>query len=533
MKKHQIKQGLLLCLALLIGGSALFKIVHVPKVNEPSKPIESVEQIELIQRKSEQPQNLVLGESLADISYMSDDNKPFSLSEWQGNYIVLMYWASWNHTCQETLAQLPLLQKAAESQQNVKLLLVNALDGEKETLEQAQTYLKEKQIDVPVVYDDKNQMYEKWGIKKLPTTLILSPNSQVLAIFPNKIEASSFQSMLDYVQEGYTMPTYTFLTEQMMNKEGGIYTTLQATNDPHPTNHDVLSESQGLMMEYALIQKDQDLFDQVFGYAQKYLSKDGLFLWYNAADGQPTSNAFIDDLRIYGALLQAQKQWGGYEQELAALEKALCQYNLNDQGWVDFYDFKQKKQSDTFSLCYGDLKTLETLAQRTGNETLYSQTKQQILNGYISDDFPLFYASWSYKENAYSQEPLHMGEAMVTLYHLAKANLLPKTSEMWLEEQLENKGLFAMVQIDGKVVEGSGYESTGVYALAALIGMECQNARITTLAIDRMNHLRIFDETSPYDGAFGESDGSGIYSFDQCLALKAYACLNQMVLNMR
>ena len=70
-----------------------------------------------------------------------------------------------------------------------------------------------------------------------------------------------------------------------------------------------------------------------------------------------------------------------------------------------------------------------------------------------------------------------------------------------------------------------GYESTGIYALTAMIGMECNNSEMVTLSIARMNEFRIFDSANRYNGAFGNADGSGIYSFDQCMALKAYALL--------
>ncbi|WP_294407159.1 glycoside hydrolase family 8 [uncultured Clostridium sp.] len=39
--------------------------------------------------------------------------------------------------------------------------------------------------------------------------------------------------------------------------------------------------------------------------------------------------------------------------------------------------------------------------------------------------------------------------------------------------------------------------------------------------------MKINDPENKYYGAFGNPDGSGIYSFDQCMALLAYAELEK------
>ncbi|MEW9992333.1 glycoside hydrolase family 8 [Clostridium butyricum] len=46
-------------------------------------------------------------------------------------------------------------------------------------------------------------------------------------------------------------------------------------------------------------------------------------------------------------------------------------------------------------------------------------------------------------------------------------------------------------------------------------------------AVIRMEKMKIDDLGNLYYGAFGNVDGSGIYSFDQCMALLAYAKLEK------
>ena len=46
-----------------------------------------------------------------------------------------------------------------------------------------------------------------------------------------------------------------------------------------------------------------------------------------------------------------------------------------------------------------------------------------------------------------------------------------------------------------------------------------------------MEKMRINNSTSEFNGAFGNPDGTGIYSFDQCMALLTYGSLDNKVEN--
>lgn len=484
---------------------------------------------ELSPRISYYPEALYLGQSLAEETLFRADGSTVKIGDIKGDYLILNFWGSWCKYCKTQLEQTNVYTKIAERYGNIPIVLVDKMDREKESVEQARQYLQEQQISVTNLFDQDMTLYQKLGLKRIPTTIILDKEGKVLFCYTGVIEnASQFEAMLSYAIQGYAAGTQEFVLQAMMNEQGGMYTEYPAeeSGSGHPAGKDVLSESQGLLMQYALAADKKELFDRVYRFAKQQMQAEGLFAWYVAEGEMAGSNAFLDDLRIYGALLEADKKWGGYEQDALEVGNALLQKNCSKEGFVSFYDFSSKRMGNEISLCYIDLETITQLTQQ-GNCPEMLQNMQQILqDGYISDEFPFYYGSYSYESGRYSQESLNMAEAMYTLYHLSKTGDLKESSENWILEQLQNGGIMARYTVDGEIVKDYGYESTGIYALAVLIGLNCKNEEMVTKALSRMEEIRIFDSSSFYNGAFGNIDGTGIYSFDQCVSLLAYQALD-------
>lgn len=499
------------------------------RTDEEESVLVAEETQELSPRISYYPEALYLGQSLAEETLFRADGSTVKIGDIKGDYLILNFWGSWCKYCKTQLEQTNVYTKIAERYGNIPIVLVDKMDREKESVEQAQQYLQEQQISVTNLFDQDMTLYQKLGLKRIPTTIILDKEGKVLFCYTGVIEnASQFEAMLSYAIQGYAAGTQEFVLQAMMNEQGGMYTEYPAeeSGSRHPAGKDVLSESQGLLMQYALAADEKELFDRVYRFAKQQMQAEGLFAWYVAEGEMAGSNAFLDDLRIYGALLEADKKWGGYEQDALEVGNALLQKNCSKEGFVSFYDFSSKRMGNEISLCYIDLETITQLTQQ-GNCPEMLQNMQQILqDGYISDEFPFYYGSYSYESGRYSQESLNMAEAMYTLYHLSKTGDLKESSENWILEQLRNGGIMARYTVDGEIVKDYGYESTGIYALAVLIGLNCKNEEMVTKALSRMEEIRIFDSSSFYNGAFGNIDGTGIYSFDQCVSLLAYQALD-------
>ncbi|MGN0144674.1 MAG: hypothetical protein ACI398_06795 [Clostridium sp.] len=332
---------------------------------------------------------------------------------------------------------------------------------------------------------------------------------------------------IENVKETSAYETEKFLRENMINDEGGINITLR--NYEGSSDETILSESQGIMLEYADIIGDEELFNSTLNYINKYMKNDKLIPWKVENNEASRVNAVIDDLRVYDALYDGVDKFHVKKNDLKEYSKNIYKYNVEDDNLVDCYDFENNQKSQRLTLCFGDFRALGKLwAENWRFKKVYNNALETVKNGYISDEFPLYYSWYNYVDGQYEKNDLNISEALVTVLHLSEIGEAEPETISWIKEQVKNGTLYGRYTIEGKVVEGYEYESTAAYALAALIGKEMKDADLINNAIKKMEQMKIKDTNNKYYGAFGNPDGSGIYSFDQCMALLAYGNLKMI-----
>ncbi len=470
-----------------------------------------------------------LYETLPEITFAGRDGEFHSMQEWLGQKVVLMVWASWCDDCAKQLSHMKEYEEMAQ-QYGVTFLYLNRTDGERETEVSAETYFDQLGLSGELYLDPGQQAYDQMGIHNTPTTLFLDEQGRVVSWYAYQIESPSvFEAHLESLTKGNAKITEEFIRRGLWEKEGGIYSYYQGS-DVELSGEEVLSESQGLMMLYAVEAGEQELFDQLYTYVQRQMQADNTSLasWKISDRKASNVNALLDDLRIYRALYQANQKWGGYETQLRTQEDLLGTYALYNGDYTDFYDVTSRKYAQRFTLCYGDLETMNLLAGRSELFTgALERARQLVEQGQISNEFPLYYSWYDYELEEYQQDDLNTSEAMVTLLNLAREGKLKRNTLRWLKAQVGGEGLMARYSVDGNVVKGYQYESTATYALVVLIAQEMQDTALRDDALRKMERMRIRDTALDYNGAFGNEDGQGISSFDQLLPLLAYKSLEQ------
>lgn len=464
-----------------------------------------------------------LNEKIPDISFQDEAGKRVSVRALEGKATILTFWASWCPDCRQELAIANKFPERAKKYGDINYILVNKLDNEKETKEKAQECLAQEKIPLETYYDDGLAAYKKLGLHNIPTTLFLDEHGVIRAWCPGPItEASVFEAYVKDAVEGSGKVTCDFVTRNMMDDKGGIHTVYNASADKTRAS-DVLSESQGAMLEYAVLRNEKELFDKVLNYITTAMQPKGLSAWKVTGNRTASTNALLDDFRIIGSLMTANHLWGGYDEVLRSYTAALEKYGVENGRYVDFYDSKFRQHAKRFTLCYGDLQVMSSLAET--DEKLaepYEAAKKLVIEGKISEKFPLYYSWYNYKTGAYEKDDLNTAEAMVTLLHLAEAGLLGDDTVGWLKSQMSREGIKARYTVDGEVVDGYNYDSTAVYAIVAMIAEKIGDKDLQGKALRKMEKMRIVNTSYSYNGAFGMKDGSGITSFDQIMAMLAY-----------
>ncbi len=524
-KPEKILFAILCILAVtVISGSILLLVYPTAKkqvLNQREE--EKTEDNFLDDTTSLLPEYCNLNEKIPDISFQDESGKKVSIRDFEGRTTILTFWASWCPDCQKELSVMKELLKTAEKYGDINFLLINRLDHKKETKERASQYLTEQGIDLNTYYDDGLSVYKTLGLHNIPTSLFLDEQGIIRAWSPRQItETSVLEGYLKDTIEGSGKVTCDFITGNMMDDKGGIHTSYESSRE-ETERSDVLSESQGGMLEFAVLNNNKQLFDKVFSFITGKMNLYGLTAWKISGDMPADSNALLDDFRILSALISANQVWGGYEEAIKDYTAAIAKYGVNNGQYVDFYDRKYRQYATRFTLCYGDLKTMSELAKR--DETLkepYEKARKLIEEGRISDSFPLYYSWYNFKTREYERDDLNTAEALVTLLHLAEADMLPKESIAWLKKEISGEGIKARYTVEGQPVNGYQYDSTAVYALTAMIAREIGDRDLQGKALKKMEIMRIVNTSYAYHGAFGMTDGTGIIAFDQIMAMLAY-----------
>lgn len=464
-----------------------------------------------------------LFQKISDISFTEKNGGQIDPLANEDGVKIFLFWASWCPHCKESVKEADKLETAAESM-GAEFYLVNKLDNEKETKDQALQFIRENQIQTESFFDEECKAYQSIGLNMIPTLFVLDYKNRVIAMMEGHVSSvEQLEQMIREAQNGKSAVMASIITQQMTVTEGAFRTTFRSERSGLPSGKDVLSESLGIMLEYAALSSNEEEFLHIWKYSRENMFPEGLMPWVISEEEDTYVNALIDDFRILGAMQKMTEQETGLQNDYEAYREAVYTYNVQDGRLVDFYDREYQQKAERFTLCYGDLKVLSVLKKTDSRfKEVYDNTLELILNGQISESFPLYYSYYDYAAEKYEGTVLNMSEALTTLLHLSEAGKLPEEALEWLEQEMNKGCIYAVYDREGNPSSDGYYESTAVYALTAMIALSEDREALAGKAINRMEQFRIQEGSNELDGLFGNSDGTGIYSFDQGMALLAY-----------
>lgn len=139
--------------------------------------------------KEYKPESALKGESSAesaqaiaapDFTAYDKDGKAVKLSDYIGKPVVLNFWATWCGFCKE---EMPYFDKAyGEYKDKVVFLMVDAVDGVRETKEKGMEYIEANKFSFPVLYDMDAEAVNNYGIQSFPTTVIVNADGTVFGV---------------------------------------------------------------------------------------------------------------------------------------------------------------------------------------------------------------------------------------------------------------------------------------------------------------------------------------------------------------
>ena len=132
--------------------------------------------------------NLIINKELKkydSLSFLDEKNQILNLNDYRGNLILLNFWATWCAPCREEMPSLDKLQ-THENLDNLKVFPINI--GQ-DSVEKAAKFFEDLKIEnLTLYFDPPVTLAKKFGLRGLPTTILLNKQGQEFARIVGSID---------------------------------------------------------------------------------------------------------------------------------------------------------------------------------------------------------------------------------------------------------------------------------------------------------------------------------------------------------
>lgn len=134
----------------------------------------------------------LVGKSAPDFTLIGTDGKTHRLKDYQGNLVVLNFWATWCAPCR---LETPLLQMTYARLQTAGLVIIGV--DQAEEVGAVNSFVKEFNLSYPILLDTDLAATQAYGVIGLPTTFFVDPKGIVRAKQIGMLTDDSLQQYLE------------------------------------------------------------------------------------------------------------------------------------------------------------------------------------------------------------------------------------------------------------------------------------------------------------------------------------------------
>lgn len=135
-----------------------------------------------------------------DFTVYNAEDEEVKLSDFIGEKpIVLNFWASWCPPCKKEMPYFNELY--AELKNEIEFIMVDVVDGKRETKDKGQNYIEEENFVFPVYFDIAQEAASAYNIAYIPTTVLISKEGNIVSIYQGTINKETLLSGIILIKE--------------------------------------------------------------------------------------------------------------------------------------------------------------------------------------------------------------------------------------------------------------------------------------------------------------------------------------------
>lgn len=133
-----------------------------------------------------------------DFNVVDVDGKTVKLSEFFGKPIVVNFWASWCPPCK---AEMPHFQKTfSEYSEEITFMMVDLVDGQRETVETGKEYIDSQKFTFPVFFDTRQEAAFAYMIQSIPSTLFIDKDGYIVHAVKGQMNEETLRSYIEEIK---------------------------------------------------------------------------------------------------------------------------------------------------------------------------------------------------------------------------------------------------------------------------------------------------------------------------------------------
>lgn len=134
-----------------------------------------------------------------DFTVIDNKGDQVKLSDFKGKPIVLNFWASWCPPCK---AEMPHFNEVYKEYQNdVVFMMIDLVDGARETLAKGKKHIKNQGYSFPVYFDTEQSAAYSYGISSIPITLFIDSEGYIVFGYRGQIDQDTLVDSIELIQK--------------------------------------------------------------------------------------------------------------------------------------------------------------------------------------------------------------------------------------------------------------------------------------------------------------------------------------------